>query len=100
MEPYPPPNIFDQDFHDILATIAFADKIVFGRWNYNVQVSAYREHHVYYNELACQTIDFCRKNGIEYHIKYGTQTTSRKQSRMKSRSQQLCGSKDLALRGV
>jgi hypothetical protein len=98
MEPYPPPNIVKQELHAILEAIAFTDKIVFGRWNYNAQVTEYKEHREYYNELAQQIIAFCMQNEIKYHIKDGTKSTSQKQLWMISGSQQSCGAKHLALR--
>jgi len=72
IEPYPTPNIIDQDFNEILEKLAFVDKIIFGRLNYNALVSAYKGKTEYYNELAQKVIDFCSKNSIEYHIKDGT----------------------------
>ncbi len=74
IEPYPTPNIIEQNFNDILETIGFVDKIIFGRLNYNKQVSAYKDHKVFFNNLAQQTIDFCQMKGISYHIKSGTIT--------------------------
>lgn len=72
IEPYPTPNIVDQDYSKILNEISFVDKIIFGRLNYNSKVSAYRNNKLFYNQHARQTIDFCQSNGIEYHIKNGT----------------------------
>ena len=44
IEPYPTPNILDQEILPILETISFADKIIFGRLNYNKQVTAYKDY--------------------------------------------------------
>lgn len=74
MEPYPTPNLIEQNLMEILKEISFVDKIIFGRTNYSKEVSAYREHRQYYNQCAEQVIDFCNKNGIDYHIKDGTIT--------------------------
>jgi len=74
MEPYPTPNIVEQDLSELFDRIAFADRIVFGRLNYNVKSRMYQNHRQYYNELSMQVIEFCRKHGIEYHIKNGTLT--------------------------
>lgn len=35
IEPYPTPNIIDQDFQEILEAVSFVDKIIFGKLNYN-----------------------------------------------------------------
>ena len=52
IEPYPTPNLIEQDFHEILEAVSFADKIIFGRLHYNKVVSAYPEHKQFYNERA------------------------------------------------
>ena len=67
-------NMIQQDINDILETISFVDKIIFGRLHYNKQISAYKDHKQYYNELAQQVIDFCKSKGINYHIKSKTIT--------------------------
>lgn len=41
IEPYPTPNIISQDFSQIIDSVRFADKIIFGRLNYNKKVSEY-----------------------------------------------------------
>lgn len=76
IEPYPTPNIVRQDIHEVLDRVAFTDKIVFGRLNYNLKSTQYREHRSYYNELCDQVVEFCDKSGIDYHIKTGTRTGS------------------------
>lgn len=52
IEPYPTPNIIKQDFGKILQAVSFADKIIFGRLNYNAQVSQYQGHKDFYNKLS------------------------------------------------
>ncbi|RYD07215.1 hypothetical protein N752_01115 [Desulforamulus aquiferis] len=74
IEPYPTPNIIDQNFTAILEAISFVDKIVFGRTNYNSEITKYKGVKQYYNELSKQVIDFCNIRSIEYHIKDGTIT--------------------------
>lgn len=75
IEPYPTPNLIEQDLSMILESVAFADKIIFGRTNYSKEVSAYKKHKDFYNRCTEQVIDFCNKQGIAYHIKDGTITT-------------------------
>jgi DNA repair photolyase len=77
IEPYPTPNILEQEFAPILDELSFVDKVIFGRLNYNKEVSAYKNHKQFFNELAEQTIRFCEERGIEYHIKNGTITTEK-----------------------
>lgn len=74
IEPYPTPNMIEQDLHEILEAVSFADKIIFGRLHYNKVVSAYAEHKRFYNERAQEVIEFCGQRGIAYHIKKGTIT--------------------------
>lgn len=76
IEPYPTPNIIDQNFKKILQTVGFADKIIFGRLNYNSKVSQYVERAEFYNQLSQQVIDFCVSKNKKFHIKNGTITDS------------------------
>lgn len=72
MEPYPTPNLVEQDLGQILQAASFADRIIFGRTNYNKDVSAFPEYKIFYNRCAQQVIDFCEEHKIAYHIKDGT----------------------------
>jgi len=72
IEPYPTPNIIEQDFSKILEQISFVDKIIFGRLNYNKKVREYKEYQEFYNNLSDIVVDYCIKNSKEYHIKNGT----------------------------
>ncbi|MFH0978980.1 MAG: radical SAM protein [Candidatus Woesearchaeota archaeon] len=74
MEPYPTPNIVTQNLKKVLNKISFVDRIVFGKLNYNVTTSLFGENKTFYNDCADQVVDFCKDNGIEWHIKYGTAT--------------------------
>ena len=72
MEPYPTPNLAPQNLEEILKKIKFVDKIIFGKLNYNVQVSNYGHNKKFYEECANVVINFCEKYNIKHHIKYGT----------------------------
>jgi len=72
IEPYPTPNIINQDFDRILEQVSFVDKIIFGRLNYNKKVREYKGYQEFYNELVERVIEYCEKNKKEYHIKNGT----------------------------
>lgn len=75
MEPYPTPNICEQDLSSILEKISFVDKIIFGRMNYNANVSnGYPTHKEFYNKHAKEVISFCENRDIDYHIKEKTIT--------------------------
>jgi len=72
VEPYPTPNLIEQDLSTILEAIAFTDKIIFGRTNYSKEISAYKAHRAFYNEQAEKVIAFCNEHNIKFHIKDGT----------------------------
>lgn len=72
IEPYPTPNIIQQELAPILEALSFVDKIIFGRMHYNKQVTAYKDHKAFFNVCAQQVISFCDEHKIAYHIKKGT----------------------------
>jgi len=74
IEPYPTPNLVKQNLSDILESVSFADRIIFGRTNYNKTVSAYKDNKHFYNKCAEEVITFCNERGISYHIKEKTMT--------------------------
>ncbi len=74
VEPYPTPNLKEQDLGEILEKIKFADKIIFGRTNYNTLVTRYVENAKFYNDCVRSVIAFCNKHKISYHIKAKTFT--------------------------
>ena len=74
IEPYPTPNILEQDIDEILNAVSFVDKIIFGRTNYNAEISKYKNHKAFYNEMSERVTNFCISSNIDYHIKKGTQT--------------------------
>lgn len=74
IEPYPTPNMIEQDLNEILEEVSFADRIIFGRTNYSKVANAYEGHRHFYNECAKSVIAFCESKGIAYHIKSKTIT--------------------------
>lgn len=74
MEPYPTPNIIEQNLDEILNKIGFVDRIIFGRTNYNKMVSSFPRVKDWYNEQALRVAWFCASKGIDYLIKRGTWT--------------------------
>lgn len=75
MEPYPTPNLINQNLREILEAIAFTDKIIFGRTNYSKEANAYKDHKIFYNQQAAEVIRFCEDHNIQYYIKEKTITT-------------------------
>lgn len=74
IEPYPTPNLIEQDLQELLEAVSFVDKIIFGRANYNKSVTAYKGQKEFYNQKAEEVIAFCEARGIQYHIKNKTIT--------------------------
>ena len=74
IEPYPTPNMVEQDIHELLEAVSFVDRIIFGRTNYSKVANAYEGHKHFYNECAAEVISFCQERGIDYHIKEKTIT--------------------------
>lgn len=78
IEPYPTPNLIEQNLSEILNEVSFADKIIFGKLNYNVRTTEYNDGAAFYETCARTVAHFCKENGIEYHIKYGTRLKDNK----------------------
>lgn len=74
IEPFPTPNIVRQDLQVLLEEVSFVDRIIFGRMNYNPEVTAYKDRKAFFNKCAAMVIEFCTNRGIGYHIKDGTIT--------------------------
>ena len=74
IEQYPTQNLIEQNLTRILDAVNFTDKIIFGRTNYSKEITAYACNNAFYNEQAALVIDYCNKNGIQYHIKRRTTT--------------------------
>ena len=72
IEPYPTPNLIEQDLQNILDAVNFVDKIIFGRTNYCKEVNAYKQHKAFYNRLAAEVTFFQAEDGIRDHIKEKT----------------------------
>lgn len=72
IEPYPTPNLIEQNLNKILNTVKFTDRIIFGRTNYSRNVTEFKGHRKFYNEQAKKVVSFCKSNGIQYYIKNGT----------------------------
>jgi len=72
IEPYPTPNIVEQNLLKILDKISFVDKVIFGKLNYNVISSKFKDNDLFYEECANQVVRFCQEKGIDHHIKFGT----------------------------
>jgi DNA repair photolyase len=72
MEPYPTPNLVNQDLSKILKKLVFVDKIIFGKLNYNVKSSSFNYNSSFYEDCTKIIVEFCKTHWIEHHIKFGT----------------------------
>ena len=63
IEPYPTPNIINQDLAELLETVAFADEIWFGGWNYNERVKRYAGYENFYDEQSAIVSRFISGRG-------------------------------------
>jgi DNA repair photolyase len=63
IEPYPTPNIIEQDLRELLGTVEFADEIWFGGWNYNNIVKQYPDHKKFYDEQSAIVNRFLSNRG-------------------------------------
>ena len=72
MEPYPTPNVCEQELQPILNAVSFVDRIVFGRVHYDRRTSAYEDLDAFYRGAAERVRAFCAEKGIGCHIKKGT----------------------------
>jgi len=65
IEPYPTPNIFEQDFSELLESLSFVNSIYFGGWNYNSTSEKYPDRVQFYAEKTELLKNFCSKNKID-----------------------------------
>ncbi|MBD3183372.1 radical SAM protein [Candidatus Poribacteria bacterium] len=79
IEPYPTPNLDPGSVNivKLLERVSFVDKIIFGKMNYNIDVSKFKSNNNFYKTKAGEVINFCKKNNIQYHIKAGTPYSSK-----------------------
>lgn len=68
IEPYPTPNIIEQNLEEITNQISFVDKIVFGRLNYNKLVSQFKNNKQFYENCINFLANFCQERGKEFCV--------------------------------
>lgn len=72
IEPYPTPNVCNQDLSRILDKVSFVDRIVFGRTHYDKRTTEFTEHEGFYRASAEKVRTFCNEHDIECLVKKGT----------------------------
>ena len=68
IEPYPTPNIIQQDFDALLKAVDFVDALYFGGWNYGPLAAKYPDHREFYAGLEQKVRTFCSANKIDCEI--------------------------------
>ncbi|MBZ5589710.1 MAG: radical SAM protein [Acidobacteriia bacterium] len=68
IEPYPTPNIIEQDLSPLLEAVSFVDHLFWGRWNYNASVTAVHSANTFYRAQAQIVRRFCRQRRIDCEI--------------------------------
>jgi len=64
IEPYPTPNIVQQEIGPLLSAVAFVDELYFGGWNYSPLPGEPGRRDSFYHEQARIVRAFCRRQGI------------------------------------
>jgi three-Cys-motif partner protein len=81
VEPYPTPDLDNQadKIERLLEKISFVKKLIFGKLNYrrlteynNGYSSSWKNNEDFYWEMVKRVVNFCKRNKIKYHIKFGT----------------------------
>lgn len=70
-EPFLPQEVFKQDVDSLWEEMKFADFIILGKMNYDKRSST-AKYKDYMYHIAFKFRDFCRTNGIRWHIKSET----------------------------
>lgn len=68
MEPYPTPNLVQQDVRDVLEAVSFTDDINFGRLNYNPLARQCVFPDRFYKTAGDTVRAFCAEHGIECSV--------------------------------
>ena len=66
MEPYPTPNIWQQDVVRVLEAVNFVDEIRLGQLNYNGVVKQYPGWRAWYRQQGATAREWCEAHGIQY----------------------------------
>jgi len=73
IEPWPTPMMIEQDLNEVLESVKFVNKIIFGRIHHNPAATKYlKKDPSYYTRCVKTVKEFCAINNIECHIKKGT----------------------------
>lgn len=71
IEPYPTPEIWNQELIPLLEELSFADFLLFGKWNYDWRGENLAGR-IFYRDMVKKFESFCQKKGIRYFVKPDT----------------------------
>jgi DNA repair photolyase len=71
LEPFPCPEIWEQDILEVLRELRFVDFMIMGKWNYDRRASTAQARE-YYRGTVDTFRNFCSKHNIRHHVKTGT----------------------------
>jgi DNA repair photolyase len=66
VEPYPTPNVIDQDLGELLEAVGFVDSLYFGGWNYNALTKKFPDREGFYAACDARVRRFCKAKGISF----------------------------------
>jgi DNA repair photolyase len=66
IEPYPTPNVFQQDLGALLEAVGFADSLYFGGWNYSPLTGKFPDREGFYRVCSDKVRRFCKERGMKY----------------------------------
>ncbi len=64
IEPYPTPDLVEQEVLPLLEAVGFVDELYFGGWNYSALARRYPDRERFYREQGRLVRGFCREHGI------------------------------------
>jgi DNA repair photolyase len=68
IEPYPTPNIVQQDVEALLEAVSFVDELYFSGWNYSALPGGWAEREDFYRAQGRTVRAFCRRHHIRASI--------------------------------
>jgi hypothetical protein len=66
IEPYPTPNIQEQNPEELLNEIKFVDEVFVGKWNYNKLPKEYPGAESFYSAIFKDAGTFCKQQKIKF----------------------------------
>jgi DNA repair photolyase len=68
IEPYPTPNVIEQEITPLLEAVDFVDELYFGGWNHSALTRKYLDREQFYREQGRAVRAFCRERCIRASV--------------------------------